>query len=375
MQARILRATGAIMFKPTFTIGPKIATALMRIESHRQAVEQLPLSVRMLDSLRTSARLLSTHYSTQIEGNRLTPGQVKQVLRGKKAAPGRERDEREVRFYYQALEYMEETATESSAISEAVIRTLHGLVEFGKRKATPYRDGQNVIRDSRTKRIVYLPPEAKDVPRLMKDLVAWVQKELRLQELPVPVIAALAHYQFATIHPYFDGNGRTARLLTTLILHRGGYGLKGIYSLEEYYAKHLSGYYEALTVGKSHNYYEGRAEGDCSKFVEYFCVGMAKSFETIRKQAVDASEGISADVSPRLRLLQPAQRTALQLFLDQKTASSQELGDFLGIKRRSASILANKWVKEGFLEHADSSKKARRYQLTPLFEQIVSAGQ
>ena len=54
-----------------------------------------------------------------------------------------------------------------------------------------------------------------------------------------PVVVALAHYQFATIHPYFDGNGRTARLLTTLILHRSGYGLNGIYSLEEYYAQNL----------------------------------------------------------------------------------------------------------------------------------------
>lgn len=64
--------------------------------------------------------------------------------------------------------------------------------------------------------------------------------------------------QFATIHPYFDGNGRTARLLTTLLLHRAGYGLKGIYSLEKYYTRDLEAYHAALTVGPSHNYYMGR---------------------------------------------------------------------------------------------------------------------
>ena len=60
------------------------------------------------------------------------------------------------------------------------------------------------------------------------------------------IIAAIAHYQFATIHPYFDGNGRTARLLTNLVLHKSGYGLKGIYSLEEYYATNLQADYDAL---------------------------------------------------------------------------------------------------------------------------------
>ena len=87
--------------------------------------------------------------------------------------------------------------------------------------------------------------------------------------MPAPIVAALAHYQFATIHPYLDGNGRTARLLATLILRKAGYGLKGIYSLDEHYAKNLPSYYSALTVG-SHNYYDGRAEGDVTPFVSLF---------------------------------------------------------------------------------------------------------
>lgn len=132
----------------------------------------------------------------------------------------------------------------------------------GKATATPYRDGQNVIRDGSTRAIVYMPPEASDVPLLMADLFAWVNEQLRTAELPSPILAAVAHYQYATIHPYNDGNGRTARLLTTLLLHRTGYGLKGIYSLEEYYARNLEAYYRALTIGPSHNYYDGRAEAE-----------------------------------------------------------------------------------------------------------------
>lgn len=84
-----------------------------------------------------------------------------------------------------------------------------------------------------------MPPEAKDVVPMMQTLTKRINEQIKNKELPAPIIAALAHYQFATIHPYYDGNGRTARLLTTFILHKIGYGMKGIYSLKEYYAKNL----------------------------------------------------------------------------------------------------------------------------------------
>src|SRR6185295_14895007 len=124
----------------------------------------------------------------------------------------------------------------------------------------------------------------------------------------------IAHYQFATIHPYYDGNGRTARLLTTLILHLGGYGLKGLYSLEEYYARNLGAYYKALTVGPSHNYYEGRAKSDITGWVEYFCDGVAESFENVRRRAHEAGGTGALDQSTVLRRLDPRQRRALELF-------------------------------------------------------------
>ncbi len=210
------------MFEPTFRMTGKIAKALMAIEVDRQTVAMLPLSASMLDSLRRTARLLSTHYSTQIEGNRLTAAQVEKVVAGEGNFPGRERDEAEVRNYFAAMQHVERLGRVHGQVAEKDVRAIHGLVMTGKPKATPYRDGQNVIRDARTGRMVYMPPEAKDVPSLVKELLRCVNKSLAESELPVPVVAALAHYQFATIHPYFDGNGRTARLLTTLLLHCGG---------------------------------------------------------------------------------------------------------------------------------------------------------
>lgn len=264
------------MFAPNFRLSPVAVSALMRIEADRQAVNALSIDAAVLQHLRETAALATTHYSTAIEGNRLTLLEVREVQAGK-VLPGRERDEIEVRNHFRAVAWMETAATRESSITEAAIKRLYGLVMHGRNRPTPYRDQQNVIRNATTGAIVYLPPEPQDVPALMRDLVAWIGDALDRSEFPAPVIAALAHYQFATIHPYMDGNGRTARLLASLIIRKAGYGLKGIYSLDEYYAKNLSGYYAALSVG-SHNCYEDRAEGDVTPFVDFFCIGMADAF-------------------------------------------------------------------------------------------------
>jgi len=360
------------MFNPNYRITGKVAKALMGIEADRQIVATLPLTAPMLDSLRRTARLLSTHFSTQIEGNQLSPSQVQAVVEGEGNFPGRERDEAEVRHYFSALEYVEDRGSQPALLAEKEIQTIHGLVMTGKPKPTPYRDGQNAIGDSRTGGTVYMPPEAKDVRMLMKELVGWVNESVAEAELPVPVVVALAHYQFATIHPYFDGNGRSARLLTNLLLHRNGYGLNGIYSLEEYYAANLDRYYAGLAVGDSHNYYFGRVEGDVTPFVTYFCLGMADAFAKVRTRAEDASRLAAADQSLILRELTPQQRQALGLFLRMKEITRNDMAAFFKLPSRQAYLLCTRWLKARFLVIGNSSTKGRSYRLAEVYEGLVS---
>jgi Fic family protein len=358
-------------FSPTFIITPALANGLMRIEAVKQAIQMLPITPRVLAHLRETARLFSTHYSTMIEGNRLTQEQVAQVIGGDQHFPGRERDQDEVKGYYAALDEAERLAKRRENVSEASIQKLHALVMGGGKtrvKSTPYRDGQNVIRDARSKRIVYMPPEAKDVPWLMKQFITWINQN---NQLPVPIKAAIAHYQFATIHPYYDGNGRTARLLTTLILHLGTYDLKGLFALEEYYARNLKAYYEALTVGPSHNYYLGRAEADSTKWIAYFIEGMATSFEKVRDQALREAEKGGKDQSKLLRNLDSKQRRALTLFQKSREIAARDVADLFGYKPRTAALLCQRWVEQGFLETADPAKKSRRYILGDTYAAIV----
>lgn len=360
-----------INFNPVFTISPNIAKHLMRIEAAKQKVCLLPVNPSVLASLRETAKLYTTHYSTMIEGNRLGPDEVKEVLTLQGHFPGRERDEREIKGYYAALAQLEQYAAQGHPITEKVIQTLHALVMSDGRtrvKPTPYRDGQNVIKDSSTGTIVYMPPESKDVPILMRQMVAWIKEN---DELPCPVVAAIAHYQFATIHPYYDGNGRTARLLTTLILHLGSYDLKGLYSLEEYYAKNLLGYYRAISIGPSHNYYFGRAASDITGWIEYFVEGMAFAFEKVVSQMADSQNKGEKDHSDIMRTLDPRQRKALELFKAYEVVTSHQIGDLFGFQSRTNATLCKKWVEEGFLEIVDASNKARKYKLAKSYKNLI----
>ena len=361
-----------IKFEPNYTITPKIMNSLTRIEAAKEQVKYLPITPTVLASLRESARLYTTHYSTMIEGNALSPDQIEQVLKHNGHFPGRERDEHEVKGYYAALTQVEQWAAVGKPITEKMIQSLHALVMTTtktKVSSTPYRDGQNIIMDAGTRTIVYMPPEAKDVPGLMAGMVQWINNN---KEIPCSIVASIAHYQFATIHPYYDGNGRTARLLTTLLLHLGGYDLKGLYSLEEYYARNLGAYYEAISIGESHNYYLGRAQADITKWVEYFMDGMATSFENVIKQMTKARAQGSPDHSRSIRKLDPQKRKALVLFQEFETITSSQIAKLFGFKPSTSAAVCATWVEEGFLEITNFSNRGRKYKLSKQYEDIIT---
>lgn len=113
-----------IKFESNYTISSKVMNCLIRIEAAKQKVLHLPLTPTVLSSLRETARLYSTHYSTMIEGNRLNPDQVEEVLKHHGHFPGRERDEHEVKGYYAALTQLEKWAAQGVSITEKMIQPM-----------------------------------------------------------------------------------------------------------------------------------------------------------------------------------------------------------------------------------------------------------
>ena len=353
-----------------FTFTPTIVRHLQTIERTRERLRHIVLPPALTEQLRTRAQLRATHYSTRIEGNRLTLKETEQVIQQGKLFPGRERDVKEVERYYRALQQMERWGEGGQRITEERVKKLHALIFKGQRaRPPPYRDGQNVIRES-SGRIVYMPPEAEDVPALMKELVAWINGSAR--EAPVPVIAGLAHYQFETIHPFFDGNGRTGRLLTTWILYRGSYDQGKFYSLEEFYAQDLEGYYRALVTHPHHNYYEGRDKADATPWLEYFLKGMATVFEQVAGEVqTHVGQRVNEEEQQMLRNLDHRARRVLGFFARHDVIKTAQVAHLLGLSERHARDLLSEWVKQGWIEIADPSRKARKYRLAKEYRDLA----
>jgi Fic family protein len=294
------------------------------------------------------------------------------VLHQEEHLPGREHDKQKALGYHAALMYIEKWALEGVKITENMIQMLHACVMSNGTipiTSTEYRDGPGIIKDVGTQAIVYTPPDAQEVRELMHCMISWINSST---QLPCPIIAGIAHYQFATIHPYDDGNGRTARLLTTLILHGGGYGLKGLSFLEEYYASNGEAYYEALSIGRSHNEYMGRAETDITPWIEYFVEGMAVSFENVLDQMQNSSNQDFSDARSILKRLDVRQRKALELLQGSGPVTSREIGQFFGLKPRASANLCTLWVTQEFLKVVDPSTKGRKYALSEDYRELIT---
>lgn len=356
------------MWNPDYKLTNEAVNLLMKLASARDAISRMVLPPKIEAKLKHEARLRATHYSTRIEGNRLSLKQTKDVIdENKRNFYGRERDVKEVENYWNALVMVEKMADKQAEFSEKMVKELHAMVHTGRQsKPTPYRTAQNVIREAGSGAIVYLPPEAKDVPGLMRELVNWV-KWAEAAKLPAPVIAALAHYQFVTIHPYYDGNGRTARLLATFVLMKGNFGLNGMFSLEEYHAKDIESYYRELATHRHHNYYYGREKADLTKWVLYFVRLLLEAYNELKETAQGYSPGGRKNTDNYKHLDRRA-KEIYPLFESAETINTRDIAKVLKIKPRMAAYLAKDWVLKGFLKVVGESNKKRAYKLADKYK-------
>ena len=192
-----------------------------------------------MGDLRRHAIALSVHYSTRIEGNTLTLEQVESLLRGRQiAAPVSQ--QQEALNYREAMQYAQVVANAASPrITEETVKTIHFLVTKslpGGYNPGQYRFVQNFVINSATQRSLFRPPPPDRVQPLMEEYVQWLNTPR--EGLPPYYRAALAHLNFVAIHPFDDGNGRTARIVEALVLYLAGYRSQELVSLEAYFGYH-----------------------------------------------------------------------------------------------------------------------------------------
>jgi hypothetical protein len=269
---------------PKYTITPKIAIALMRIEASK----------------------------------------------GKFLTFEAKENPEEPKGYVNALNKAKGWAVNGSTISEKMIPTLHALMMAdGLTKIKPSNYRQGTFPDV---------PDVTEIPAMIKSLVDWINQNT---DLPCPLVAAIAYFQCFSIQPFEEGNSYFAKLLSTLILHMGGY-------------------YADFSFCKTTD--------DITKSVEEYVEAVALSYEITKKEVKPSGE---VDKKDLIRELNLRQRKALKLFKGFATVSASQIGEQFDLKPRTRAQLCKDWVDSGFLEVVDNSNKARKYKLQSKFEALI----
>jgi len=258
------------MFSPDFQRTDLLIEMIGRIEAARAIVLRAPIAAHWQSQLSHEALIRSAHHSTSIEGNPLSLEEVTDLLEGREVT-AHPREKREVLNYVEVLDYIEREyqSHPDKPVTVDSICQLHSLVAGGilpEHEAGHFRQVPVVVGIPATGEIRFRPPDWDDVPRLMADLAGWLNSPAASALMPV-LQAGIAHYECVRIHPFVDGNGRTARALATLILYKRGFDTKRFFALEEYYNLDRQSYYSALATADR--------RGDLTEWLEYFVQGIA----------------------------------------------------------------------------------------------------
>lgn len=296
-----------MQFVPKFTITISTANALNSIERARGFLEAAILSEDWIAKMQARALILEAHHTTHIEGTHLSLDQSEKLLSGQKLSKVDTEEVKELLNYKKAFDFVSDYLLSQMPITEGLVREIHKKLVEGVRgnSAQPgeYRKIQNYVANSKTKEVIYTPPAAYEVPLLMAKLIDWVQNE---QTIPPVLVSGIAQFQLVHIHPFLDGNGRTARLLSTLCLYRFGYDFKKLFTISEYYDRNRMNYYKAIQSVRNNDM-------DMTIWLEYF----SKALETqMREIQLKGTHAMKLDILVAKHKLSERQKQILQKLLE-----------------------------------------------------------
>lgn len=271
------------MFKPNFRYTNKIVQLLTKISAAKEIILNSPLIPKWEVTLRREAIIHSAHSSTSIEGNRLSLEEVSDLVQGREIMATR-KDKQEVLNYLNVLENIGKL-TRGNHITEKDILNIHYKVTKdtfdNSADCGVYRNRYVVVQNRLTKEVIFRPPENEKVPELVKDLFDWINSS-EVNELDPIIDAGIVHYEFVRIHPFIDGNGRTARVLATLILYKRDFDVKQFFCLDDYYDSDRPAYYRTLQSVNQETL-------DLTNWLEYFVEGVNVSIKAAKERVIKLS--------------------------------------------------------------------------------------
>lgn len=353
------------MFVIKVILSNEILKRISAIDENRFSLSTIELPPVTKNRLRKNSKKKSSYASNKIEGNPLTEKQADEVI---------ERDEhkhflkpeQEIRNYFLALNLLEEKLKKKEVFSKDMILEVQALVEKGASKEKiglrgPMPPGVLfAVYDATTGAPDYIPPEYSDIPSLLDELVEYVNTT---DDHPL-IIAAVVHYQLVTIHPFEDGNGRTARLMSGYILDLNGYGFNGIGSLEEYFAYDSNEYYESLQMDLPVLYYSGRENPPHPEiWINYFL----RMVELYSKKVCELSKGAQADdLDGSLSYLNTKEKELLKFLLKKRLLEFTpiDVSKLVGVTNKTIINRCAKLTSNGFLIPNIVRERIRSYSLS-----------
>ncbi|EDM81226.1 Fic family protein [Plesiocystis pacifica SIR-1] len=355
-------------YSPRYQISETVLRAAEELSAARAVVELLPLPFAQVRALRREASIRVAHNSTWIENRTLALETAAAAIHDR-TDNDRERSqpEIEVRNYFDALDLID--ANLHVAPNEDWMRRLHACIMKGNRAGRPRERSEYRQATVQVGNFTYVPPAWEDVPKLMSELSQWAADAI--DELPDYLFAAILAYQFVTIHPFMDGNGRTCRALATWALRRH-YDSKGLLNVEEFYVRDLAGYYDSLQMGLHFSYYDSnergsRSDPDLSQWLDYFCSRLGEAARHMRESIEGHFRARHPELldDPLSDLPDNLRRFLVDLESLAEPFGSAGVSARFGVSRKTARAWLSRWQADGVIVPLNpEAARVHKFQLS-----------
>jgi len=351
------------MYSPKYVISNKVLRNIGSIEASKEIIENAPLVPSFEKQFQSDAMVRTIHHGTHIEGNDLTLYQTKKILEGAEVY-ARARDIQEVVNYRNVGVLLDELAVKRGVYEVDMVRDIHKATVdriIAPERAGVFRTTEVVIKEEETGKIIFSPPPFVEVPFLVEDFFAWLNNPEALEIHPI-LRAGIAHYILVAIHPFVEGNGRTVRAFSTLILMREEYNVKKFFSLEEHFDTEPADYYEAMALVDRQS--PNLASREITPWLEYFtgvvAIELTKVKDKVRKLSVDSR--LKVKFGEQVSLSERQMRL-IEYISDQGSGGMNELKRVLPMVSEDTVLREIRDLMEKGIIKKSGSTKASKYIL------------
>lgn len=344
------------------TLDNDILYSILNIERTKEKLNNVEIPLVLSNKFRKNTMKMSSYASNKIEGNPLTFNEAINAIESTKRHLLK--PEQEIRNYYLALELLNKKLDNMIPISLDLILEVQKIIcdglseeKIGIRGEMPPGFLFAVWNSEKTPS--YIPPEASEVKSLLDEMIDYINNS---DDHPL-IKAALIHYLIVTIHPFEDGNGRTARIISNYYLALYGYSFKNVGSLEEYISYDIEDYYNSLQMGLPVLYYDGRNNPPHIEiWIKYYLKIINLYSSKVLSIALDETRKIDSE---RIKALSNKAKAFLKYLTKHSITSFAPIDLSKAFKVTNRTII--NWCTEltlnGYLKPIIVNKRIRKYEV------------